>query len=276
MLDIRATSTTSTRKEVTPHEKIHSISCRRLLYADIFSISASALEYSFDAPDAGLFGRPTSDNTIYVTTDEPANTNRGKDAAYIPPAFGSPTSYTLNAGERLTPNLVSGSTTRAVSGTGGVTILPSNGVEIGSWSYQPIGYTAVTSDLYYSGGYLATLKIPTLGLSVKVYQGTDSDALRKGAGHFASTSIWDGNVAIAGHNRGVNNHFGKIHTLDIGDTIKLTTKLGTRTYEVYAVYKVSVDDMSVLNDSTENIITLVTCVRDQPTYRWCVQARAKI
>ena len=62
-----------------------------------FSMPASALECTIDAPDAGLFGRPTSDNTIYVTTDEPANTNRGKDAAYIPPAFGSPTSYTLNA-----------------------------------------------------------------------------------------------------------------------------------------------------------------------------------
>ena len=239
-----------------------------------FSMPASALEYTIDAPDAGLFGRPTSDDTIYVTTDEPANTNRGKDAAYIPPVFGSPTSYTLNTGERLTPNLVGSSSAGTVSGTGGVTELPSNGAEGGS--YQPIGYTAVTSDLYYNGGYLATLKIPTLDLSVKVYQGTDADALRKGAGHFASTSIWDGNVAIAGHNRGVNNHFGKIHTLDIGDTIKLTTKLGTRTYEVYAVYKVSVDDMSVLNDSSENIITLVTCVRDQPAYRWCVQARAKI
>ena len=238
-----------------------------------FSMPASALEYGFDGPDAGLFGRPTSDDTIYVTTDEPANTDHSKNAAYIPPVFGSPTSYTLNAGERLTPNLVSDSTTGTVGGTGGVTVLPSNGAESGS--YQPIGYTAVTSDLYYSGGYLATLKIPTLGLSVKVYQGTDSDALRKGAGHFASTSIWDGNVAIAGHNRGMNNHFGKIHTLDIGDTIKLTTKLGTRAYEVYAVYKVSVEDMSVLNDSAENIITLVTCVRDQPAYRWCVQAREK-
>ena len=204
-----------------------------------FSISASALEYSFDAPDAGLFGRPTSDDTIYVTTDEPANTNRGKDAAYIPPAFGSPTSYTLNTEERLTPNLVGSSSAGTVSGTGGVTVLPSNGAEGGSWSYQPIGYTAVTSDLYYSGGYLATLKIPTLDLSVKVYQGTDADALRKGAGHFASTSIWDGNVAIAGHNRGVNNHFGRIHLLDYGDTIKLTTKLGTRTYEVYAVYSLT-------------------------------------
>ena len=241
-----------------------------------FSMPASALEYTIDAPDAGLFGRPTSDDTIYVTTDEPANTNRSKDAAYIPPAFGSPTSYMLNAGEPLTPNLVDSSPTGTVSGTGGVIVLPSNGAESGSWSYQPIGYTAVTSDLYYRGGYLATLKIPTLGLSVKVYQGTDGDALRKGAGHFASTSIWDGNVAIVGHNRGVNNHFGKIHTLDIGDTIKLTTKLGTRVYEVYAVHKVSVDDMSVLNDSSENIITLVTCVMNQPDYRWCVQARAKI
>ena len=243
-----------------------------------FSMPASALEYTIDAPDAGLFGRPTSDDTVYVTTDKPANTDRSKNAAYIPPAFGSPTSYTLNAGELLTPNLVSGSTTGAVSGTGGVTVLPpstSGSIGGNTGSYTQTKYTAVTKDLYYSGGYLGTLKIPAIGLSVKVYQGTDADALRKGAGHFVNTSIWEGNVAIAGHNRGVNNHFGKIHTLDIGDTINLTTKLGTRSYEVYSVSKISVDDTSVLNDSTENIITLITCIRDQPAYRWCVQAREK-
>lgn len=244
-----------------------------------FSMPASALEYYFDGPDAGLFGRPTSDDTIYVTMDKPANTDRSKNAAYIPPAFGSPTSYTLNAGELLTPNLVSGSVAGTISGTGGVTVLPpsTSGSTAGgnTGSYTPVKYTAVTKNLYYSGGYLGTLKIPTLGLSVKVYQGTDADALRKGAGHFAGTSIWEGNVAIAGHNRGVNNHFGKIHTLDIGDTIKLTTQLGTRSYEVYSVSKIGVDDTSVLNDSTENIITLVTCVMDQPDYRWCVQAKAR-
>ena len=162
-----------------------------------FSMPASALEYHFDGPDAGLFGRPTSDDTIYVTMDKPVNTDRSKNAAYIPPAFGSPTSYTLNAGELLTPNLVSGSVTGTTSGTGGVTVLPpstsgSTGGNTGS--YTQTKYTAVTKDLYYSGGYLGTLKIPTLGLSVKVYQGTDADALRKGAGHFASTSIWEGNV----------------------------------------------------------------------------------
>lgn len=73
----------------------------------------------------------------------------------------------------------------------------------------PTGYTAVTVDLYYSGGYLGTLSAPAIGLSVKVYQGTDSDALRKGAGHFENTSIWDGNAVFAGHNRGVNNNFVK-------------------------------------------------------------------
>ena len=115
-----------------------------------FSMPASALEYHFDGPDAGLFGRPTSDDTIYVTMDKPANTDRSKNAAYIPPAFGSPTSYTLNAGELLTPNLVSGSVTGTTSGTGGVTVLPpstsgSTGGNTGS--YTPVKYTVVTKDL---------------------------------------------------------------------------------------------------------------------------------
>lgn len=60
-------------------------------------------------------------------------------------------------------------------------------------------------------------------------------ALAKGAGHFKSTSCWDGNVGLAGHNRGVANHFGQIHTLEDGDKITYTTKLGTRTYEVFYV-----------------------------------------
>lgn len=243
-----------------------------------FSMPASALEYNISAPDAGLFGTPTSDETIYVTTDEPVNTDRSKTAAVIPPTFGSPTSYTLNAGELLTPNLVRQNGTAAnTSATGGVTIMPPSFTTTtpttGNMSYTTMtSYTEVTSDLYYSAGHLGTLRISDIGLTVKVYEGTDSAALKKGAGHFEDTSIWDGNVVVAGHNRGVNNHFGKIHTLDIGDEIEWTTKLGSRTYEVFSVAKVAVDDLSVLNSSRENIITLITCVMDQPNYRWCVQA----
>lgn len=94
----------------------------------------------------------------------------------------------------------------------------------------------------------------------------------KGAGHFEGTSIWNGNVSIAGHNRGVRDDFGDLHTLERGDTISWTTKLGTRTYEVTSVEKVKETDTSGTAPSAENMLTLYTCVRNQREYRWQVQA----
>ncbi|MBR0311125.1 MAG: class D sortase [Oscillospiraceae bacterium] len=264
-----------------------------------FSMPASAVDYNFTGPGPGLFAEPTSDNTIYVAVRDDTNIDRSKTAAIVPPTFGSPTSYTLNAGEYLTPNLVNqdrGATVTAytgvtgsngTSGSGGVTLLPltslnsvenpftvttNGGAGNTTSGWRDTRFTSVTSDLYYSGGQLGTLRIPRIGLTVKVYQGTDSATLLKGAGHFTDTSIWDGNIALAAHNRGVNNHFGKIHTLARGDRITLETKLGTRTYSVYSVSKIDVDDVTILDSTGENIITLVTCVMDQPSYRWCIKA----
>ena len=65
------------------------------------------------------------------------------------------------------------------------------------------------------------------------------------------------------------------HTLELGDEITLTTKLGTRTYEVVSVAKVSETDRSGLAATTENMITLYTCVMNQRDYRWCVKAAEK-
>lgn len=250
--------------------------CAAFCLTAVLTVPASALQYTVGAPDDYLFGRPTSDDTIYVTTDEPANTDRSKSAARIPPAFGSPTSYTLNAGELLTPNLVNQNNTTGTVAGGGVTVMPPNfspntgGSSIGSSTST--GYTEVTDNLYYSGGHLGTLKIPAIGLTVKVYQGTGSSTLAKGAGHFSDTSIWDGNVCIAGHNRGVRDDFGDLHTLEPGDTVTWTTKLGTRTYEVVRVEKVLETDTSDTAATSDNRITLYTCVRDQRAYRWMVQA----
>ena len=267
------------------------------LFCALLVAPAHALEYTIDAPDDYLFGRPTSDDTIYEW--ENPNVDRSKNTALIPPRFGTPTSYLPNSGEYLTPNLVPGalsgglvnqtgsvgnpdggtSTNAANSGypanSSGVTV-DSNGfptVDTGTsgmgGSY--VAFTDVTSDFYYSNGSLGTLKIPSIGLTVGVYEGTDSAALLKGAGHFENTSIWMGNVPIAGHNRGVRNDFGKIHTLKTGDIITFTTVLGTRTYAVSSVTKVDVTDTSGLASTAENYITLYTCVENQPAYRWCVR-----
>lgn len=247
--------------------------------------AAGPMSYTIDAPGDPDYGVPTSIEPV-VTADGGARTNEdvSKNAALIPPGFGTASADALNTGTPLTPNLVPGympTVGSVVSGTTAAVVTPGSAVSApGSTSVSTgtssavtsTGYTKVTSDLYYSGGHLGTLKIPAIGLSVKVYEGTDSKTLAKGAGHFEDTSIWDGNVAFAAHNRGVNNHFGKIHTLALGDDITLTTKLGTRTYEVVSVSKVGETDRSGLAATTENRITLYTCVRDQRDYRWCVQA----
>lgn len=297
----------------------HWKSCVFTLTLALFALCAapaSALEYTYDAPEDYLFGRPTSDDTVYEW--ENPNQDRSKNTSLIPPGFGTPTSYMPNSGEYLTPNLVPGALNgglvnaagsagnTAMAGTGGTS--GGSTVEIGSDGFpvvqasvtsasaQPTtaqpdtaapiftstvsgasdsssssGYTEVTSDLYYSGGSLGTLKIPSLGLSVKIYEGTDSSTLAKGIGHFKDTSIWDGNVSLAAHNRGTNSFFGKIHTLSAGDTITLTTMLGTRTYAVTSVEKVSETDTSGTTSATDNCITLFTCVMNEREYRWCVR-----
>lgn len=257
------------------------------------SISASALEYTFDSPSTGDFGMPTSAGDTIREREDP-NTDKSKNSALIPPGFGTPTSYLPNSGEFLTPNLAAGGPLNSPSlmasaggsnTSGGAVVLPG---PVGSVSSTPPtfaasssgsgtastsgGYTEVTEDSYYSNGSLGTLKIPAIDLTVNIYQGTGSATLKKGAGHFTNTSIWNGNVSLAAHNRGANSYFGEIHTLENGDRITLTTKEGTRTYSVTSVSKISETDNSMLESTSENCVTLFTCVRDQKEYRWCVRA----
>ena len=236
---------------------------------------ASALEYNIGAPGDPEYGKPTSFEPV-VTSDGGAMKNEdvSKSAALIPPGFGTPTSYLPGSGEYLTPNLVPSQMAGAGPVNGNVPIVtpPATGGGTATTPSTTVGFTEVTNALYYSDGSLGTLRIPSIGLTVKVFEGTGSAPLLKGAGHFEGTSIWDGNVPIAGHNRGVRNDFGKIHTLKTGDIITFTTKLGARTYAVTGVEKVSVNDVSGLEPTTVNMISLYTCVMDQPAFRWHVTA----
>lgn len=247
------------------------------------TVPASALEYTIEAPAGAEFAQPTSLEPV-ITADrgEQSNMDLSKNNPIVAPTFGSNTSYLPDSGEPLYPFLganavpqtapnaaviplpnIPGASSASNAGNSGVVAEPI------SPSY---GYTEVTQDMYYSGGYLGRVKIPALGVNVKVYEGTDSKTLAKGAGHFEDTSIWEGNICIAGHNRGTNCYFGEIHTLKSGDTITFTTKAGTRTYSVVSVSKVKETDTSTLSRTVENRITLFTCVRNQSAYRWCVRA----
>lgn len=218
-----------------------------LCLAVLLSSPASALEYTFSAPDGLEYANPTSVAPM-VTADrgEQPNVNLGKDRALLP-----------SQADRLF----------AVNDSS-----HSMHTKYFPAQYPVPAFSFITEDLYYNGGYLATLTIPLLGVNVKIYEGTDATQLAKGAGHFSGTSIWDGNVAVASHNRGANCYFGEIHKLTQGDIITLTTKLGTRTYAVTSVSKVEETDGSMLAATADNCITLYTCVRNESAYRWCVRA----
>lgn len=249
----------------------------------LLCLPANALEYTINAPSGLEYANATSVEPV-LTADrgERPNEDLSKDNPLVAPAFGSNTSYLPGSGDPLYPFL---GVTEAVQQPVGIApviplpnppIVPTTPITGGSIEAEPstpiFGYTEVTGDMYYSGNYLGRVKIPSLGVNVKVYEGTDNTSLAKGAGHFEDTSIWDGNICIAGHNRGTHGIFGDIHTLKAGDSITFTTKAGTRTYSVTCVSKVKETDTSMLGRTVENQITLLTCVRNQSAYRWCVQA----
>ena len=132
-------------------------------------------------------------------------------------------------------------------------------------------YTSVQG-MAYKDGSIGTLKIAKLGISVKVWEGESTTSMAKGVGHYSSTSAWDGNVGLAGHNRGAKYNIGTIKNLVAGDTITYTTIYGTRTYQVTSVKTITNTDWSYLQGTADNRITITTCLENHPESRVCVQA----
>lgn len=127
-------------------------------------------------------------------------------------------------------------------------------------------------DLKRNDGSLGTVTISRVGLSAKVYEGATTESMAKGAGHYAGSSLFQGNVALFGHNRGSHPYFGKLKDVKVGDTVTYETNAGTKTYQVTFVGSISYTDFSYLNEMGDNRITLITCIANQPSLRLCVQA----
>lgn len=156
----------------------------------------------------------------------------------------------------------SGILTPGISPGGVTSILPA-----------PIAFTKYSDDFCLSNGAVGRISIPAIGVSrYYVWEGETSSSMKKGVAHFSSTSVWDGNVGICGHNRGAKYVIGDIKELEPGDKITYTTSKGTRTYAVETVANIRNDDWSYLASTSDNRITLITCVKNDSTHRWCVQA----
>lgn len=116
---------------------------------------------------------------------------------------------------------------------------------------------------------LGIIKIDKIGYEGLVYEGTELDTLSKGVGHFKSSPYFEGNVCLAAHN--TIQHWAKLNTVEIGDEITYTSFLGTKKYKISNVTEIEETDWSMLEETSDNRITLITCVRGKPSQRLCVQ-----
>lgn len=118
---------------------------------------------------------------------------------------------------------------------------------------------------------LGIIKIEDIDFEGMIYEGTTQDILKLGVGHFEDTPNFDGNVCLAAHN--TNKFWAKLKNLKNGNKIVYTSYLGKREYEVFSSKQIEETDLTSLENTEENIITLITCVKGQKEKRLCVQAR---
>ena len=105
---------------------------------------------------------------------------------------------------------------------------------------------------------LAILRISSLRLEVAVLPGTDDFVLDRAVGHIDDTALpgTDGNSGIAGHRDGF---FRGLKDIAAGDAIELETLKGRQLYRVERTWIVAPEDVSVLDPTPVQSLTLVTC-----------------
>ena len=121
---------------------------------------------------------------------------------------------------------------------------------------------------------IAYLTIDSINLiEAPIAEGTSDDILNQYIGHFEETAYINGNIALCSHNRGYEkNYFENLKNVKIGDVVIYKTKNKQYKYEVSSIDKILETNLKVLEESDNAILTLITCVENQPKYRYCIIA----
>lgn len=117
------------------------------------------------------------------------------------------------------------------------------------------------------------LEIPCIQLKATINEGTSKEVMDNFIGHFEDTSVFDGNIGLAAHNRGYkNNYFENLKKLKEGDIVLYYYQHKCREYVVNKQCIIGDTDWSYLQQTDDNRLTLITCVENEPSYRRCIQA----
>ena len=123
---------------------------------------------------------------------------------------------------------------------------------------------------------LGTIECEKIELNAPIKETTNLDVLETAVGHFEDTAIFNGNVCLAGHNSGINKNgedigfFKRLNELEIGDQIIYHHTFGEYIYKVSEIKEIEETDFSVLEPSSTDKLTLITCVKGQKKLRLCL------
>ncbi len=191
--------------------------------------------------------RQQLDNELHRTGEHPASTTTT-----------TPSSSTSTT----TPSTTSTTATTSTS----TTTTPSEGS-------PTVGPTITAPN---DGSPVGLLSIAKIGLSKVIVQGTSTDDLRQGPGHYPGTPLpgEQGNAAIAGHRTTYGAPFYNLDELAPGDLIQIRTVQGLFTYKVTTTQVVSPSDTAVVDNTSTPQLTLTTCnPRFSASTRLVVHAR---
>jgi sortase A len=126
------------------------------------------------------------------------------------------------------------------------------------------------------GQPLGRLKVPRLGLSVIVVNGTDSATLKSGPGRDPHTYVpGEGElVYIAGHRTTYGAPFAHIDALRRGDRVTFELPYATFEYEITGHRIVKANETDVLRSRGREVLALQAChPRFFASHRWIAYAR---
>jgi sortase A len=111
------------------------------------------------------------------------------------------------------------------------------------------------------GDAIARIRIPSIGLSKYVVEGTDVDSLRKGPGHYPDTPLPGeaGTAAIAGHRTTYGAPFRHIDEVQHGEPITIDMPDGRFVYRIERTKIVDDQDLSVLDRVGYQRLVLSAC-----------------
>lgn len=111
------------------------------------------------------------------------------------------------------------------------------------------------------GDAIGRLKIPAIGLNIVAVEGTDTESLKRGPGHYPETAFpgQPGTVAVAGHRTTYLAPFKRINELELRDEVVFEMPYATFTYRFEKQRIVDPSRIGVIRDVDHERIVLTAC-----------------